>query len=86
MIPAPMAVTGDGLVPSDNFLADWDGDDGVPEIAIGRLPAQYSEELAAYRYKIEVFEAGSGPWKQHTLWLADDPDVGGEFGDDSVRL
>ncbi len=83
LVPAPFTVTGDGLVPSDNSLADWLGDDGVPELAIGRLPAQSAAEAAAYRQKVAAFEASDGDWKQRTLWLADEPDIGGDFGDDT---
>ena len=86
LVPAPFAVTDDGLVPSDNLLVDWLGDDGVPEVAIGRLPAQQPSELAAYLAKVEAFEAANGGWKRHTLWLADDPDIGGEFGDDTEAI
>jgi hypothetical protein len=86
LVPAPMVVTDDGLVPSDNLLADWDGGDGVPEVAIGRLPVQSAAELSDYRSKLEVFEASSGDWKRNTLWLADDGDVGGLFSDDIEEL
>lgn len=86
LVPAPFAVTDDGLVPSDNLLADWLGDDGVPEVAIGRLPAQQPAELATYLAKVEAFEAAAGGWKRHTLWLADDPDLGGEFGGDTEAI
>jgi hypothetical protein len=81
-IPALMAVTADGLIPSDNLLADWIGGDGVPEVAIGRLPAQTAAELDDYLQKVEAFEGSGGSWKQSTLWLADDGDLGGYFTDD----
>ncbi len=86
LVPSLMVVTDDGLVPSDNLFADWDGGDGVPEVAIGRLPAQSADELAEYRAKIEVFEGSSDSWKRHTLWLADSSDLGGEFSDDIEEL
>ena len=86
LIPAPFTVTEDGLVPADNLLADWIGADGVPEIAIGRLPVQYPSELEDYTAKVQAFESSFGPWKRHSLWLADDPDVGGDFGDDTEQL
>jgi hypothetical protein len=86
LVPALMVVTDDGLVPSDNLLADWEGSDGVPEVAVGRLPVHYAHELAAYRTKLEIFEASSGAWKQNALWLADDGDVGGFFSDDIEDL
>jgi hypothetical protein len=86
LIPAPMTVADGGLVPSDNTLADWIGDDGVPEVALGRLPAQSAAELAIYRGKIMAFESGAGDWKKRALWLADAADEGGEFPDDLQQL
>jgi hypothetical protein len=86
LIPAPMTVANGGLVPSDNLLGDWLGGDGVPEVAIGRLPAQSAAELAVYRDKVIAFEAGSGGWKHRTLWLADAVDEGGEFSEDIQTL
>jgi hypothetical protein len=86
LIPAPMTVANGGLVPSDNLLADWSGGDGVPEVAIGRLPAHSAAELAVYRDKVINFEAGSGGWKRRVLWLADAADEGGEFPDDLQYL
>ena len=86
LVPAPMTVAHGGLVPSDNILADWHGDDGVPEVAIGRLPAHSPAELSVYRNKIIAFEAGSGEWKQRALWLADAADEGGEFPEDLQQL
>jgi hypothetical protein len=86
LVPALMAVTDDGLVPSDNLMADWQGNDGVPEVSIGRLPAQSAAELAVYRDKVIEFEAGSGEWKRQALWLADAADSGGEFSDDLQAL
>jgi hypothetical protein len=86
LVPALMAVTDDGLVPSDNLMVDWEGNDGVPEVSIGRLPAQSAAELAVYRNKVIEFEAGAGEWKQRALWLADAADAGGEFSDDLQAL
>ena len=88
LVPALMTVTADGLVPSDNLLADWQGGDGVPEAAIGRLPAHSAgDPLAIYREKvIEFSRPVSGEWKHRALWLADAADVGGEFPDDLQAL
>ncbi|MEM6453611.1 MAG: C25 family cysteine peptidase [Acidobacteriota bacterium] len=87
LVPAPMAATPDGLVPSDNRLADLVGDDGVPELAIGRLPVLSTEELQTYVDKLVAREAiAAGAWSQRITWLADDPDAGGEFALDSARL
>ncbi|MCP4663910.1 MAG: hypothetical protein GY856_51660, partial [bacterium] len=86
LLPVPMHPTPDGLVPSDHRLVDLEGDDGVPEIASGRLPAQTNAELVAYVDKLRAYESAAGAWKSHTLWVADDVDEGGEFVADSDGL
>jgi uncharacterized repeat protein (TIGR01451 family) len=85
-IPPLMVATPNGLVPSDNRLADWEGDDGIPELAIGRLPVQSPAELDAFVAKLAAYQSTKGSWRHESLWLADDPDEGGEFGQDSERL
>ena len=47
LLPPLMAATPHGLFASDNRFADVEGDDGVPEMAIGRLPVVTSDELDA---------------------------------------
>jgi Peptidase family C25 len=44
-LPAALAPTDGGLFPSDSNLGDVEGDDGAPEIAIGRFPVTSAEEL-----------------------------------------
>ena len=86
LIPMPLTSSGDGLIPADNLLADWIGDDGVPELAIGRLPAQSAGELALYRAKVEDFEEADGDFAARSLWIADNSDEGGEFVEDIEAL
>ncbi len=86
LLPAPMWRTPDGLFPSDHRLVDLDGDDGVPEIALGRLPALTGAELAAYVAKLAAWESSTGGWKRRTAWVADNIDKGGEFVGDSEVL
>jgi uncharacterized repeat protein (TIGR01451 family) len=82
--PPLLAGTPYGLVASDNLLADLVGDDGVPEVAIGRLPVLTSQELLDYVAKIQAQEgAPAGPWKTRYLFTADPPDASGAFPDDS---
>ncbi len=85
-VPAPMTNTPEGLFPSDHRTADLSGDDGVPEVAIGRLPARTDAELAAYVAKLQAYEAEGGSWTQRTAWVADAVDEGGEFTGDSDEL
>jgi hypothetical protein len=86
LLPVAMAGTPQGLVPSDNRLADLVGDDGVPELAIGRLPVQGPEELDAWVAKSAAYSAASGTWPGRALWIADNPDAGGEFAADAEAL
>jgi uncharacterized repeat protein (TIGR01451 family) len=87
LVPTALAATPSGLVASDTALADIAGDDGVPEIAIGRLPVVTSAEILAYLDKVRAHEAApAAPWQRHALLVADDPDAGGNFPEDSERL
>jgi uncharacterized repeat protein (TIGR01451 family) len=86
LVPAPQTSTEHGLLVSDNLLADFIGNDGVPDVAIGRLPAQYASELTLFIDKIIAFESSDSWWKRSTLWVADEPDRGGEFSLDLTTL
>jgi hypothetical protein len=81
-----MAATPSGLFASDDRFVDFDGN-GVPEIAIGRVPALTAAEMDAYVTKIQAYEASDGAgWKDRALWAADDPDGAVDFGADASRL
>jgi MYXO-CTERM domain-containing protein len=69
-LPSALAETDGGLFPSDSILGDIVGDDGVPEIAVGRLPITTGEELVRIVAAIQSFEATheSG----YALFAADD--------------
>ena len=56
-LPSALASTDGGLFPSDSMLGDVIGDDGVPEIAVGRFPVSSGEELDRMIAAIETFEA-----------------------------
>ncbi len=86
LIPPPMARTPEGLFTSDNRIADLEGNDGVPEVAIGRIPALSLSEAAAYVTKLDARAAAVGTWSKDALWVADNPDQGGEFSHDADRL
>jgi hypothetical protein len=81
-VPPMMVATPDGLVPSDNYFADINGDH-IPEIAIGRLPASSSDELRGIIGKIIAYEkSATGEWAKKVLLVADIPDEGGDFNND----
>jgi hypothetical protein len=89
LLPAPMTSTPDGLFPSDHRIFDLSGEDGIPEVSVGRLPVRGNSELAQYVAKLVAYEAGlqgSEDWNQRTVWIADAVDAGGEFIDDSELL
>jgi len=86
ILPSPMVSTPDGILPSDHRLADIVGDDGVPEISMGRVPVRTSAQLSAYINKAQAFENSTEPWKNRTAWVADRIDEGGEFIDDTEAL
>ncbi len=62
-----------GETASDNALTDLD-DDGLPDLAIGRFPAQTAAEARAMVAKTIAYEQNrpAGPWAQHLLLVADD--------------
>ena len=80
LVPPLMVDTPNGLAPSDVSLADTRGDDGVTEVAIGRIPVLTEAEFNAALAKIKAYEASTtGTWRQSVVLLADNPDVGGDF-------
>jgi hypothetical protein len=83
LLPPLMASTPHGLFASDNQFADVVGNDGVPEMAVGRLPVATPDELDAFIDKITAYETGGGDWTNRILMLADNPDDGGNFPSDS---
>ena len=69
-LPPALATTDGGLFPSDSMFGDVIGDDGVPEIAIGRLPVESGEELGRILDAIEAFEGDHE--SMDALFAADD--------------
>ena len=78
-IPAAMRPTPHGLFVADGWYADVD-EDGVVDLAIGRLPAATSAELTTMINKIVAFESSEGGlWRQQFLLAADNADDAGDF-------
>ncbi|HBL29445.1 MAG TPA: hypothetical protein DD490_21645 [Acidobacteria bacterium] len=85
MPPLLVQSTG-GLFPSDNRLADVDGD-GLPEMAVGRIPVLSAEELDAWIDKLIAYETGApAGWTRKLLLLSDSPDPARTFAADSGAL
>jgi hypothetical protein len=85
-VPPLMLSTPGGMFASDNLLGDVDGD-GLPEMAVGRIPALTAAELDAYTAKLAAYEgAAPAAWTGTALLLADLPDQGGDFAADSEAI
>lgn len=69
-------------IATDNRYACVDGPDNMPDLYIGRLPVKTPDEADAVVDKILAYEASPpSDWRRRTLFVADDPDSGGEFRD-----
>jgi peptidase C25-like protein len=86
LVPPLMIQSAGGLFPSDNRLGDVD-DDGLPEMAVGRIPVLSAADLDAYTAKIADYEAASTEsWTANAVLLADGTDLGADFVADSERI
>jgi len=77
LLPPMMVVTANGIQVSDARFADITRD-GLPDVAVGRIPATTTEALSAAISRIISYEAG-GEWKNNVLMSADNLDKGGDF-------
>ncbi len=78
-----------GETASDNRFVTLVGDDPVPDIAIGRLPANTPDEARAMVDKTIDYETGChcGDWSYSTIFASDDLEGGGgNFYDFSDRV
>ena len=64
---------------SDPLLGAVNGEDGVPDLAIGRLPAATPDEAARLVAKVLDWEDGGNDLAGPAVLVADNPDVGGDF-------
>jgi hypothetical protein len=86
-IPTDMMFTDrfQGLIPSDQTAVLLAGDDILPDMAIGRLPANNAEQANNMVSKIIRYEQNqlstqpNYAWQKNVLFLADDADAGGNF-------
>ncbi|MEM8993588.1 MAG: C25 family cysteine peptidase, partial [Acidobacteriota bacterium] len=86
LIPPLLWSRGDSLFATDAPFADADGD-GVPSVALGRLPVMSEAELQAHIDKIIAYEAaGDVDWDHRIGLVADDVDGAGDFPGDIGRL
>jgi hypothetical protein len=86
-LPPLMAATDNGLFASDVRLADVALDDGVPEFAIGRIPALSDDEVIAYVARMREQEtAPPDSWTRRVLIAADRPQNAANFQSDAEAL
>jgi len=79
IVPALMVGAPQGVFASDMKYADVN-DDGVPEMAVGRLPAMTDDELQSIVSKIIAYElVPAEDWQKKVLLAADNSDKGGDF-------
>ncbi len=87
LMPPLMISTPDGLFASDSRFADIEGNDGVPEMAVGRLPVLTSDEFLKYIEKVKAYESSAGLSSPGpVMMLADKQDNGGDFTADSDAI
>lgn len=70
-----------GETASDNYYVTLDGDDNLPEMLIGRLPANSLAEAQTMVSKIVQYETGPEPgiWSGTASYIADNRDGSGNF-------
>lgn len=74
LIPAWSYASYQGHAASDNGYVTVDGDDALPDLAIGRLPVTEPTEVEAIVNKIRGYVAASpvGPWRREVLWITNE--------------
>ncbi|HEX3527161.1 MAG TPA: C25 family cysteine peptidase [Thermoanaerobaculia bacterium] len=79
LVPPLLVQSTGGLFPSDNALADANGD-GIPEMAVGRIPVLTEAALDGYTAKLASAEAAGTPdWAHNAIFLSDNDDGDTDF-------
>ena len=71
---------------SDPWYGAINGDDILPDVAIGRLPAASVGEVQALVQKILDYESGEGDPGAPIVLITDNPDVAGNFDADAEEI
>jgi hypothetical protein len=85
-IPALVKKTAYLWTASDPALANVNGSDDLPDLAIGRLPAASVAEAQVMIQKILDFESGAHDLSGSAVLVADNADLGGNFEQDADEL
>ncbi len=71
---------------SDPMLAAVNGDDPLPDVAIGRLPASSAAEVRTVVAKILAYETAAGAPDNPIVLVTDNPDRAGDFVRDAREI
>lgn len=86
VLPPLLVRSAGGLFPSDNRLGDVNGD-GLPEMAMGRIPVLSQSGLHTFIDKLTAYETGApAEWARRVLLLSDGPDRGTVFAMENDRV
>lgn len=74
LIPTWSYYSAQGHAASDNYFVAIEGDDYLPDMAIGRLPVVSPEEVDAIVTKTIDYMTSSpvGPWRRDLLWITNE--------------
>lgn len=85
-VPPLMVKTSYLWTASDPAYVSVNGEDLLPDLAIGRLPAATVAELETMVAKILAYETGRASFEGPVVLVADDPDLAGNFEADAEEL
>jgi hypothetical protein len=74
LVPTWSVETYEGHAASDNWLVSVDGDDDLPDLAVGRFAVTQPAEVAAIVAKTIAYatQSGVGPWRRNLLWITNE--------------
>lgn len=84
LLPPDLIWTSFGWAASDIGLGDLDGD-GIPEVAVGRVPVATAEAMAGWMDRLRAYESAVQGGRSTALYLAGRPDDAGLFDRDSAE-
>ena len=74
LIPTWMYASAQGHAASDNYFVTVDGDDYLPDLAIGRFPVAAASDVEAIVEKTLAYSNSTdvGPWRRRILWITNE--------------
>jgi hypothetical protein len=85
-VPPLLLKTSYWLTASDPTYAAVNGEDVLPDLAIGRLPAKTVDEARLLVGKIVAYETGQTSLQGRAVLVVDNPDPGGDFEADAEDI